>query len=169
MCWSRVINAMRKVIEINSNHTVSREEEYHELSADCKNGQVLIQLPYANDFKEIKISKRDAGENNCVIKTRGLDKFSSSDEFLTLDSLGDWILLRSDGNETWEIASFSRSVLDETFDSKEEIENFVEMIPPPLPVSKEEKDVAEGSNKKAVYYAVGALATLGGIAAWALS
>ncbi len=154
---------MKKVKQIDADYCVLQDDEYSDLLVDCSTDQIVIQLPYANEFKEIKITKTDNSENNCVVKVRGLDKFASQDSFLTLEEESDFVLLQSDNEEIWKIVSFSRTFMDEKF--VEEIEeNFVVMLPPELP-STNKKEI-----KPYMYiYGIAALSGVGTLIAWMLS
>lgn len=156
---------MRTVKQIDTDYCVVQNDEYTDLLVDCSAGQVVIQLPYANEFREIKITKVDDSKSNCVIKVRGLDKFATQDSFLSLEEVGDFVLLQSDNEELWKIVSFSKTFMDETFVEELE-ENFVVMLPPELPTRKEKlRKLPPG-----VYLiGLGTLIGVGTLIAWMLS
>lgn len=119
---------MRKKAHINSDYKVSYLDEGSEICVDCSDGQVCISLPYAIDFKDVKITKTDNSKNNCIIQTKGLDEFFSGEKFLSLEDKGDWILLQSDFNNLWKVISFSSSFLNEVISEEVSTKEAVEVI-----------------------------------------
>lgn len=89
-----------KQLKIEKCYSVCREDEYHEIQIDSGEGPVEVNLPYANDFRQIKITKA-SGDFPVHVIPRGLDKISNRQEKITLESVEDSILLESDNEESW--------------------------------------------------------------------
>lgn len=93
---------MEKVKQLKNQqyYSICREDEYHEIQIDSGESAVEVNLPYANDFRQIKITKA-SGDFPVHVIPRGLDKISNRQEKITLENVEDSILLESDNEECW--------------------------------------------------------------------